>query len=271
MMRVYDCFPFLNEFELLKIRLRELCDVVDFFILVEGSRTHTGNPKPFHFQYEETRELFKEYAGKLIPTRVELPGFGQEPWFNWGREILQRSALNAALARMSPADDDIVLSSDVDEIPKRKVIEEYRDRADICAIEERTFHYNLNCLLETPTLDPKICRYRAAREIGVANLRYYHHAHPAHVIKDGGWHLSFMGGTDRIIEKMRSYAHYDERDPNQEKYLNRENVEASVRAGKSVFMREDIKYSRTNDFSDMPRYITENFQHFVESGWILAA
>jgi beta-1,4-mannosyl-glycoprotein beta-1,4-N-acetylglucosaminyltransferase len=242
---------------------------------VEARLTHTGHPKPLHFTEWRKESMWAglEDTDKLSVSVANISHVGHEPWFNWGREIMQRSFINEMLRAWRAKDDDIVLSSDIDEIPRKTVVEDYikQNRQDICSIEEKTYHYNLNTLLDTPTIDPKICRYRSAREIGVADLRYYHQIRPhaVKVIKDGGWHLSFMGGTDKIIEKMKAYAHYDDRDPNQQKYLTRENVEESVRAGKSVFMRDDIRYTRVNDFHDMPRHIMENFEQFVEKGWIV--
>lgn len=56
--KVYDCFPFFNEFELLKIRFDELNDVVDYFVLVESVETQRGNPKPLHFQ-EKKGDVFR--------------------------------------------------------------------------------------------------------------------------------------------------------------------------------------------------------------------
>jgi beta-1,4-mannosyl-glycoprotein beta-1,4-N-acetylglucosaminyltransferase len=265
--RVYDCFMFFNEFDLLKIRLEELWEAVDFFILVEGSHTHTGEPKPFYFQ--ENRAAFEKYGAKLIARTADLPPHGKEPWFGWGREIVQRSAINGILSELGLHETDIVISSDVDEIPKVRAIEEYRQRTDICCLEERTYHYNLNCQLGSPTLDPKICRYSDAKRVGVADLRYSHQALPLFAIKDAGWHLSFMGGTEKIIEKMKAYAHYDIREPKMDFFVSRENVEASVKDHKSLFLRDDVKYVHTKDYSDLPKYIRENFQTFVQNGWIV--
>lgn len=266
--KTYDCFMFFNEFDLLKVRLEELWDVVDFFILVEGSHTHTGNPKPFYFK--ENEPAFLKYKDKLISRQVALPPDGKEPWFGWGREILQRTAINHVLAELMLEGDDIILSGDVDEIPRSAAVREYANRTDICCLEETNYHYNLNTQLETPTLDPKICRYRSVKEIGVADLRYYHHnpSHPVSVIKGAGWHLSFMGGTDKIIEKMKAYAHYDIRDPKTEFYTSRDNVESSVRERKSLFQRDDVKYRKPEDRGDLPQYILENRKHFVDAGWI---
>lgn len=267
MPKVFDCFMFMNEFEHLRIRLEELWDFVDYFILVEGNLTHTGHPKPLYFK--ECQDEFKEFRGKLIPRVAELPAYGAEPWFGWGREIIQRSTINKILEDMPVAVDDVVLTGDVDEIPKRKAILDYLAREDVCCLEEKNYHYNLNTQLETPTLDPKICRYRSVMERGVADLRYMHKAIPLHVIKDAGWHLSFMGGTDKIIEKMKAYAHYDIREPKMDFFVSRENVEASVRDRKSLFLREDLKYLQVKDYSDLPRRITGNFQHFVDNGWVV--
>jgi beta-1,4-mannosyl-glycoprotein beta-1,4-N-acetylglucosaminyltransferase len=264
--KVFDAFMFFNEYQHLELRLRELHEVVDYFILVEGSKTHTGHPKPFYFR--ENEAAFAQYRDKLIPIAVDLPAGGKESWFGWGREIFQRSVINAVLAERAQP-DDIVLSSDVDEIPRTRVLQEYAGRTDVCAIEEKTYHYNLNTLLEVPTLDPKICRYWNLKPLGVSDLRYYHQAHPVHVIKNGGWHLSFMGGTDKIIEKMKAYAHYDIRDPNIETYVSRKNVEASVKARKSLFLRDDVKYLYAKDYSDLPRHIMENFHRYVDLRWIL--
>lgn len=264
MSKVYDCFIYFNEIDLLKIRFRELADTVDFFVLIEGSLTHTGYAKPFYFQ--ENRHLFKEYAHKIVDRGVTLP---KDNANTWGRETVQRTAFDYTLCELAPADDDIIMVSDVDEIINPKAIEAYRSREDVCCLEQKTYHYNLNCQLETPTIDPKIARYRQVKEIGGSDLRYYDRAFSPHVLKDAGWHLSFMGGTDKIIEKMKSYSHYDERDPNTPVYLSRENVEASIKEGKSLFMRDDVKYLRVKDYSNIPRYIRENFQSFVEKGWIV--
>ena len=45
-LQVYDCFLFYDEFDILEIRLNILNDVVDYFVLVESSRTFSGNKKP---------------------------------------------------------------------------------------------------------------------------------------------------------------------------------------------------------------------------------
>ncbi|NJM15850.1 MAG: hypothetical protein HC896_11225 [Bacteroidales bacterium] len=59
---VYDCFPFFNELDILEIRLNELNEAVDKFVLVEASRTFQGDPKPLYF--EENKEKVQGFFAK---------------------------------------------------------------------------------------------------------------------------------------------------------------------------------------------------------------
>lgn len=263
MTRVYDCFMFHNEFDHLRIRLEELSSAVDFFLLVEGDVTHTGKPKPFYFQ--ENRHLFDDFRDRIIARPVTLPKTDSN---TWGREIIQRAGITHALKEIRPYDDDIILTSDVDEIPRASAVAAYGSREDICCLEQTTYHYNLTCRLAEKTMDPKICRYSEMRDIGAPDLRYYHKRFDLHVLRDAGWHLSFMGGTDKIIEKLTSYAHYDERDPATPVYISRQNVEESIKRRKSLFLRDDVAYEEVHDLSGLPRHITGNRQKFIDNGWL---
>ena len=66
---IYDCFPFFNEIDLLKIRLNTLDGVVDKFVIYESQYTFSGNIKKFYF--EENKELFKDFLHKIIHIKDE--------------------------------------------------------------------------------------------------------------------------------------------------------------------------------------------------------
>ena len=70
MVKIVDCFLFYNEIDLLKIRLEELYDVVDYFILVEGTLTFTGNVKNMYFK--DNINLFNKYLNKIIYIFIHL-------------------------------------------------------------------------------------------------------------------------------------------------------------------------------------------------------
>ncbi len=106
---VYDCFLFLNEFELLDIRLHEMDSVVDRFVIVESAETFRGNPKPLNFPTQADR--FSQFADKIIYIPLTEPLITDNPWV---REAFQRNQIMRGLVDCK--DTDIVMISDVDEI-----------------------------------------------------------------------------------------------------------------------------------------------------------
>src|SRR4051812_40271897 len=118
-MTLCDCFTFYNELDILEIRLRELYDVVDRFVLVEATHTHKGDPKPLH--YATNRARFASWNDKIRHIVIgDLP-VGDNLAAIRRREMGQRNAI--LLGLMDAQDDDIVLISDVDEIPRKSAVE----------------------------------------------------------------------------------------------------------------------------------------------------
>ena len=108
-MKVYDCFPFFNELDVLEIRLQELWDVVDIFVLAESNMSHSGKPKEYIF--ENNKERFAKYLSKIRRVAVEdMP----ETKDSWVREKYQRWSLIKGLTDVAP--EDIIITSDLDEI-----------------------------------------------------------------------------------------------------------------------------------------------------------
>ena len=111
-MMIVDCFPFFNELDLLEIRLHKLAPVVDRFVLVEATETFTGKPKPLYVQ--ENKERFAQFPIEHVvidrhPADVVTP---------WQRENYPRHVLFDRLRAMALSSSDIVLLSDLDEIPR---------------------------------------------------------------------------------------------------------------------------------------------------------
>ena len=71
---IYDCVIFFNELDLLEVRLNELKNVVDKFVIVEASFTHSSKPKEFCF--ENNKERYQEFLDQIIYWKVtDLPHF----------------------------------------------------------------------------------------------------------------------------------------------------------------------------------------------------
>ncbi len=126
-MKVYDCFTFYNEFELLELRLESLYDVVDWFVIVEANKTHTNEPKPYNFI--ERRNDYRKYLPKIryiqMDADVPFKGIG-----DWSIENAQRDYIMRGLVDAQP--DDLIFISDLDEIPAPDVLSRlYNERATV--------------------------------------------------------------------------------------------------------------------------------------------
>ena len=207
-MTVYDCFTFFNELDLLEIRLEEMAPAVDVFVLAEAPVTFQGQPKPLHFL--ANRDRFRRFLPRIRHIVVEdMPAGGT----SWGREHHQRNALRRGLADAAP--DATVLVSDVDEVLRPAAVAAARARAAFCFFATDLHLYFLDraagpwmkayaapateiaaipCLT-TPRAEEAV--WLAARQLDPAR----------HVIPDAGWHFTWTGGIDRMLEKLRSFSH----------------------------------------------------------------
>ena len=142
---VYDCFPFFNELDVLEIRLNVLDEVVDKFVIVEMSKTHTGIDKPFYFEQNKAR--FKKFLHKIIHIKVDdIPSTENLDKVDsaWLLENYQRDQIMRGLK--DAKDSDIVLISDCDEIPNPVRIREYKQNREsgIRIFKQSMYHFFLN-------------------------------------------------------------------------------------------------------------------------------
>ena len=115
--RVIDAVPFFNELEMLRVRFEELDPVVDKFVLVESAMTHSGKPKPLHF--EDNRSRFEPWLDKIVHVVMEtLP----DSLDHWVRERSQRDGIHDGVAQTGALPEDLLLVSDTDEIPRRSTV-----------------------------------------------------------------------------------------------------------------------------------------------------
>jgi hypothetical protein len=213
-MKVFDCFTFYNEFDILELRLEELWDTVDYFVISEGNYTHQSNPKPFYLK--DNWDKIKKYESKI--RHVMLEDMPQSP-DTWVNERHQRRELRRALTDLQP--DDIVIVSDCDEIPRPAAIEAIKEDTNnydryILAIPLN--YFRLNFMMVHPVVKQNniaVCRGRAftdpqqEREFTFhkGNLPH-HYADPSFcVIEHGGWHFTYFGHTEFAANKLKNFAH----------------------------------------------------------------
>ena len=213
----YDCFTFFNELDLLEIRLNVLNDIVDKFVLVEATRTQQNKEKPLY--YKENKERFKEFQDKIIHIIVnDYPDNLKQ----WTIENYQRNCIKRGLKDCSP--DDLIVISDLDEIPKPEILKEINNPQNIIAFDLNCFFIYLNKLVFGFNWDhgPKALTFKnfqtllddvptnhgaldSAQNIGTtaSKVRLYSGPLQKHIL-NAGWHFTHAGGEKMLLEQTRA-------------------------------------------------------------------
>lgn len=133
--KLYDCFIFNNETDLLEIRLNILDDYVDYFVIIESSETFTGLKKKLFFNIEN----YPKFKDKIIYGVInKFPKNGTA----WQNEDYQRNYISKLLENANS--EDFIMISDLDEIPNLKNINLLDYDEKLIVFEQRLFLYKLN-------------------------------------------------------------------------------------------------------------------------------
>lgn len=248
---IYDCFPFFNELDLLEVRFNELWDVVDRFVITEATLTHGGKPKPMYFL--ENLKRFEKYLSKVTHIPVD-----QYPALDsWSIERHQRDSLVRGLAGCK--NNDIIIISDADEIPKAEAVRNYKSENGLSAFSQDLYYYSLNCKSKEKWDWARILPFSIFRGMSPCAVRYVpNYDRDTQLIHDGGWHFSYLSTIDGIIEKIGASAHQEYNRP---EWKDRDRVEQLVKEGKDLFDRP-IEYDFVPIDDSYPKYILDNMEKF---------
>lgn len=231
---IFDCFIFNDEFNMLESRLRLLNDVVHKFVLVESKQTHSGHPKDAHFEKNKTN--YEEYSDKIIHVVIEKfpdtmlyqpseSDVDPSLHIHWFRENFQRNEILKGLYSADLKENDFVLISDVDEIPDPRTLRKFVDQ-----IPEGSYGFQLQkwCIWDFE-------RYLGGLWPGTAAVRWkdLKNTTPQEIRKNRysvdkfhtneryGWHCSWFGGIDSVMNKLSSFAHQELRNLTREDIQNK--------------------------------------------------
>jgi beta-1,4-mannosyl-glycoprotein beta-1,4-N-acetylglucosaminyltransferase len=278
MSKIYDCFNFFNELDLLELRMEILNKYVDFFVIVESTVTFSGKEKKLYYKENEDRfEKFKEKIihvivddtpedyfnlskfinpkNKIKETKNKILSFVESStgWGRhekqWGRETYQRESIFYGLTECD--DDDIIIVSDLDEIPNNDEINRIKNEIgyDVFDFKQNTYYYYFNLLKEQNWSGPKCLLWATLKNISINLVRQ--NKYTTKVINNGGWHFSFMGGSDKVKEKIDAYSHQE--------YNNHtviSNVENNIKNDIDPFFRGKLIRVEIDD--TYPSYLLEN-------------
>jgi len=278
MYKIIDSFMFFQELDLLEIRLTYLDPYVDEFVIVEACQTFTGKEKKFIF--EQNKERFKQFLPKIKYYKIEdfhndyesikryLSAFEDESHkrvlsslekcshvpknqIHWVLESYHRECLHLILDQVA-SDDDIILLSDLDEIPSKETfnqenIEKYLVSPVVFQQEE--FRYFLNYYKDSDWLGTIAAKYSLICNYSFNVLRMDSKEIRSLVNKDSlknaGFHFTSCGGIEMVKAKIESWGHQEFNNS-----LVLRNLEKNIRTGQDIFMRDDGTNLKKVDLND---------------------
>ena len=287
-MKIYDCFMYFDEEVVVDVRLHTLNEFVDYFVIVESRFTHKGESRKLKFNHKK----FKEFKDKIIYI-VDEEIYSQteeittedsedeksiKAIFNAGyRENGQRNLIAKGLKEAN--DEDLILISDVDEIPKLSGINFKSIKEKIILFKQDMFYYKFNLrlpdLLWTGTkackkknlVNPQWLRNIKDRKYSFFRIDTFFSKTKftsIKIISDGGWHFSNIKTPKEIEFKLRSYLHHREFDLNP---LSVNQIDEIIKNKQAIY---DLKVDKTDnkigngnklekfDINKLPNYIQIN-------------
>lgn len=284
--KVYLCSAFFNELDMLEIRLETMYPYVDYFVISESIRTHSAKPKPLY--YDENKDRFGKFHDKIIHQIIRdtpvtyddllsmkpkddlhekiIQGVKNTSWLHPINDIsfIRDSYEKDSIIRAIPDADynDIIITGDLDEIPRPEVLKNVLDNFDSeknYLFQNEMFYmfFNLQKINE-PWWGVNVLTLKNLLDNPVSKIRQYKEGEK---IANGGWHFTYQGGRDAIIKKLESFSHTEFDNPytkgNVQFILdNWATLSLDALGRPSQFVIRDI-----ND-GTFPKFIVENQERF---------
>ena len=233
-MNIYDCFMYFDEDILLDLRLNVLNKYVKKFVISEATYTHNGNKKKLNFDINRFKK-FKDKIEYIVVDKEPLnirrinendPEHirGQKLILNgYARDNYQRESLNLGLKNL--LDNDLIIVSDLDEIPNLEKIELKNIQNKIIIFKQKMFYYKLNLLYdEFNWFGSKACKKknflspqwlrnikskkypRWRLDLWFSKRKYINNFY----VEDGGWHFTCIRTAQDLEKKLLNFAHHYE-------------------------------------------------------------
>jgi beta-1,4-mannosyl-glycoprotein beta-1,4-N-acetylglucosaminyltransferase len=198
-----------HELATLDWRIHEFDAVVDDFVVVESVRTHSGNPR--EFLRPELDPRFASFAGRLHVTVIDAPPEGPDAWI---RERSQREAIwTRGVSAISNDDDDLVIISDVDEVPFPEVVDRLARSDFEVPLRGQPHWFNFDwdtylgpwphasMLFYPAGVLRRLCDAGLSAEIGSCSVP------GSEIMELVGWHASWFGPDEMLLDELASYSH----------------------------------------------------------------
>ena len=280
---------YFDEDLLLDLRLNILNPYVKKFVITESTYLHSGKKKNLKFDYKN----FSKFKDKIIYIVVDTPPLGiEEVSLEDSQQIKNKKILDNSLKRennqrkklmdglVNAGDDDLVLSSDLDEIPN---LSNFKFKDKITLFEQNVFYYKFNLMQPNfKWMGTRACKKKKLKEFQwlrniksksypfwridtfFSKKRYMN----IDIVKNGGWHFTSIKNPKDIFYKLSNFMHHLEFEYSG---LTLEDMEKMVSDRKILYdhsvKQEGDKYTGRQsltkvDNSILPSYINNNLEKY---------
>lgn len=287
-MKIIDTIIFNKDFLTLRIRLNELSEIVDKFIISESSYSHSGNRKPLHLL--ENLSEFAEFRDKIILVSDTKKIFTMNARI---REQHQRNQIDPEIAKLKLSDTDLVIHSDCDEIPRASTILNiakkqhysnyllelddfshyinlYQGKWARCTVTPMRFFRGVQAARQNIFMSMAHSQQRINIPIiripDFWTTRRYFRMFPhlkydpkLKLIKNGGWHFNNLFSDEDLVTKILSSSHTElvnnvDLDINNIRHLKSNKL--------NVYSKQPLTIVPINN--SYPKYILNNLEKFKE-------
>jgi hypothetical protein len=193
-MAVYDGVLYNGEDDVLECRLYELSGVVDKFVIIEGDKSFTGLPHE-----RGSRERFAPWAEKIHWVDIETPRMENA----WHVEAAVRNRLFDEFTAIGVQPGDVVTVCDADEIWAPWMVEHFLKAWHGVMMRHLVFSVHWEASLELTCVAGPFGQVDGSAD----QIRRVGRYSMPHLV--GGWHLGWMGGQARCVEKLRRFSHQE--------------------------------------------------------------
>ena len=295
-MKIFDCFMYFDEEVTLDVRLNTLDKYVDHFVIVEANFTHRGDSRKLLFNHEK----FKKFKHKIIylvfdkqPDNIQKVYEKDDENIKSQKYIMnalfrengQRNHINQGILNANV--EDIIMISDVDEIPNIDNINFSEIDEKIILFKQDMFYYKFNLSIpEFKWTGTKACKFKNfispqwLRNIKDRKYPFYRldtlfskkKYIDVKIVNDGGWHFSNIKTAKEIEYKLKSYLHHREFDLES---LSVKQIEETIKNKKAIYdLNVDKNINKVGtgsklekfDLKKLPLYIQDNLNLY--KSWI---
>ncbi len=270
--KIYDCTTFYNANFLFQTRFEILKDIVDYFVVCEANKDHTGNEKSFNFD----QNFLKKNKDKIIYIKVnDLPEIKLKGKKDYKLLKIQMERLFDGIKNVNG--EDLIIFSDEDEIPNPKIIKDFDfENFKFGIFLQNMYYYKINLLsIDEGNGDwpgSRICKKKFLKSffkfriLKPKNLTLpfwrIDKEKSIQLIKEGGWHFTYLMKAEDIAKKIKSMAHTEF---NKEHFKEISYIKKNIELGKDPFNR-NLRLEKVTIDDTYPEYIKKNLNLFAE--WI---